>query len=105
MLYYWDSHNRNATIELCINVINKKKGKDIKFDFCESDYSTLSVWLINNKTSKHYVMVLWWDSLAKATKKKFDNVDAIYLDNLTNVQYLNLCKYITKELWGIVRML
>ena len=101
MIYTWDNGHRNKTFRLCIDTLNKVKGTNAEFNFCEADANTLSVWLVVN--GRNYKRTFYWGELARATKKAFN--DEINFEKLTDIQYLNLCKYITKELWEIVRML
>lgn len=46
MIYTWDNKHRNDTFRLCINTLNKVKGTNVEFNFCEADVKTLSVWII-----------------------------------------------------------
>ncbi len=101
MIYTWDNHHRNETFRLCIDTLNKVKGTKVEFNFCEADATTLSVWLIYN--GSNYKRTYYWVDLAKATHKILSN--DVDFEKLTDTQYLNLCKYITKDLWEIVRML
>lgn len=101
MIYIWDNHHRNETFRLCINTLNKVKGTNVEFNFCEADAKTLSVWIVYQ--GKNFKRTFYWEDLARATKKAFN--EEINFEKLTDIQYLNLCKYITKDMWEIVRML
>jgi len=99
MVYLWDNKNRNDTFRLCIDAINKAKGLDIKFDFVETGARTISVHIVYKKYDK-FTQTYYFDDLAKVTGKMPDsNTNTFNFNELTEKQYIRLCKEIIDILW------
>ena len=103
MIYTWDNNHRNKTFRLCIDTLNKTKGTDIKFNFCEASINILTVWLIIGDKG-NWRRTYYWTDLADATEKPFPKfTNKIDFEKLTDEQYVSLCKYIIKDLWELTR--
>jgi hypothetical protein len=98
MIYIWDNHHRNETIRMCIDSINRVQGMHVEFNFCETDAEKITVWV--KVKEKNYAIYLYWLDLSCAIKKQ--NASEINFEELTEKQYLSLCKYIMIGIWDTV---
>lgn len=103
MIYTWGNKHRNDTFRTCIDALNRAKGCDIEFVEAKTSHDKLeSIIKVESKDTHYYYVYFWWEDLAKAVGKAGQDID---FEKLTDKQYLKLCKYIVKDLWGVVKML